>query len=170
MPGRLLSRRTAVGSALAAPLVLVACDIDPPARDDASPASPPPPEDAELVPAVVAELVRAEGVLAAAAAATGLAARLDPLLAAHAAHRELLADAVADAELPDASPARVPDAPDRALAAVRRSEQRLLRQLREACVGAASGDLARVLASVAASTAQHSAALPATVLGSGTAA
>lgn len=165
MPGRPLSRRTAVGSALAAPLVLAACDIDPPARDDASAASPPPPEDAELVAAVVAELVRAVGVLAAAAPAPGLAARLDPLLAAHAAHRELLAGAVADAELPDASPARVPDAPDRALAAVRRSEQRLLRLLREACVGAASGDLARVLASVAASTAQHSAAL-----GTGTAA
>lgn len=164
MPGRPLSRRRAVGSALAAPLVVAACDIDPPARDDTSPASPPPPEDAELVDAVVAELVRAEGVLTG-AAASGLTARLDPLVAAHAAHRELLAGAVADAELPGASPARVPDAPDRALAAVRRSEQRLLRQLREACVGAASGDLARVLASVAASTAQHSA-----TLGSGTAA
>lgn len=158
MPGRSLSRRTAVGSALVAPLVLAACDIDPPARDDASPASPPPPEDAELVASVVTELRRAEGVLAA-AAASGLAARLAPLTAAHAAHRELLAGAVADTELPDVSPARVPAAPDRALAAVRRSEQRLLRQLREACVGAASGDLARVLASVAASTAQHSASL-----------
>ncbi|GAA1445381.1 hypothetical protein GCM10009641_66530 [Mycobacterium cookii] len=165
MPGRPLSRRTAVGSALATPLVLAACDIDPPPRDDASAASPPPPEDAELVATVVAALVRAEGVLAATAAAPGLAARLEPLVAAHAAHRELLAGAVADTELPGASPARVPDAPDRALAAVRRSEQRLLRQLREACVAAASGDLARVLASVAASTAQHSAAL-----GSGTAA
>ncbi|QSR31824.1 hypothetical protein CFI00_15175 [Nocardioides sp. S5] len=153
-----------MGSALAAPLVLAACDIDPPTRDDASPASPPPPEDAELVASVVAELVRAEGVLAA-AAAPGLVARLEPLVAAHAAHRELLAGAVADAELPGASSVRVPDAPDRALAAVRRSEQRLLRELRGACVGAASGDLARVLASVAASTAQHSAAL-----GSGTAA
>lgn len=167
MPGRPLSRRTAVGSALVAPLVLAACDIDPPARDDASPASPPPPEDAELVTSVVVELVRAEGVLAA-AAATGLTARLAPLAAAHAAHRELLVGAVADTELPDASPVRVPDAPDRALAAVRRSEQRLLRQLREACVGAASGDLARVLGSVAASTAQHSAALPATTLDTGT--
>ena len=168
MPGRPLSRRTAVGSALVAPLALAACDIDPPARDDASPASPQPPEDAELVTSVVVELVRAEGVLAA-AAATGLTARLAPLAAAHAAHRQVLVGAVADAELPDASPARVPDAPDRALAAVRRSEQQLLRQLREACIGAASGDLARVLASVAASTAQHSAALPATALGSGTA-
>lgn len=162
MSGRSLSRRTAVGSVLAAPLVLAACDIDPPARDDASPAPPPPPEDAELVTSVVVDLVRAEGVLAA-AAATGLTARLAALAAAHAAHRELLVGAVADTELPDASPAQVPDAPDRALAAVRRSEKRLLRQLREACVGAASGDLARVLASVAASTAQHSAAL-----GSGT--
>ena len=159
-----------MGSALTTPLVLAACDIDPPARDDTSPASPPPPEDAELVASVVAELVRAEGVLAAATAAPELAARLAPLVDAHAAHRELLVGAVAEAQLPDSSPTRVPDAPDRALAAVRRSEQRLLRQLREACVGAASGDLARVLASVAASTAQHSAALPATVLGSGTAA
>ena len=35
----------------------------------------------------------------------------------------------------------------------------LLREVREGCVGASSGDLARVLASVAASTAQHAAAL-----------
>ncbi|WP_415839274.1 hypothetical protein, partial [Nocardioides zeicaulis] len=46
-----------------------------------------------------------------------------------------------------------------ALRAARRSEQRLLRAVRGACTTAASGDLARVLASIAASTSQHAAAL-----------
>ena len=53
----------------------------------------------------------------------------------------------------------MPAGPQRALRAVRRSERQLLRVLRDGCVGAASGDLARVLASMAASTSQHVAAL-----------
>ncbi|MCW2737094.1 hypothetical protein, partial [Nocardioides sp.] len=60
MPGRPLSRRTTLGSALAAPLVLAACDIDPPVRGGGStPATQSPPPDSELVAAVVVELVRA---------------------------------------------------------------------------------------------------------------
>lgn len=161
MPARPLSRRTTLGSALAAPLALAACDIDPPS-DDAGPsaATPPPPEDSELVATVVAALVDAGAVLAAAGAAVpALDARLDPLVAAHTAHRELLVGALLDAALPSASPATVPAGAQRALRAVRRSEQQLLRVLRDGCVGAASGDLARVLASMAASTSQHVAAL-----------
>jgi hypothetical protein len=161
VPGRPLSRRTTLGSALAAPLALAACDIDPPARDDdPAGATPPPPEDSELVAAVVAALVDAGAVLAAATAAVpALDPRLEPLLAAHTAHRDLLAGAVADTELPTAAPATVPPQPLPALRAVRRSEQQLLRIVRDSCLGAASGDLARVLASVAASTSQHVAAL-----------
>ncbi|MDR7253634.1 hypothetical protein J2X46_002624 [Nocardioides sp. BE266] len=165
MPGRPLSRRTTLGSALAAPLVLAACDIDPPSPDaDPSGATPPPPEDSELVATVVAALVDAEAVLVAAGTAVpALYARLEPLIAAHAAHRELLAGAIPDAEQPTASPATVPPVAAGALRAVRRSEQQLLRTLRDGCLGAASGDLARVLASMAASTSQHAAALTAGV-------
>lgn len=152
-----------MGSALAAPLALAACDIDPPARGrtgGGAAASAPPPEDAELVAAVVAELVRAESVLTEAASRSpGLAARLDAVARAHTAHRELLLGAVEGAELPGTDPVRVPAAPERALSAVRRSERRLQRVVREGCTGAASGDLARVLASIAASTAQHGVAL-----------
>lgn len=161
MPGRPLSRRTAVGSALAAPFALAACDIDPPRRESASAsATPPPPEDSELVAAAVAALVRAQAVLASATAAVpSLGARLAPVSAAHAEHLDVLAGALPDADLPTAEPPSVPARILPALRAVRRSEQRLLRDVREGCLAAASGDLARVLASVAASTSQHSAAL-----------
>ena len=161
MPGRPLSRRTTLGSALAAPLVLAACDIDPPARDDgSSSATPPPPEDSELVAGVVAALLRAQSVLdAATTAAPALDARLAPVREAHAEHLDVLVGAVPEAELPTGGPASVPSPSARALAAVRRSEQRLLREVREGCLAAASGDLARVLASIAASTAQHGASL-----------
>lgn len=160
MPVRPLSRRTTLGSALAAPLVLAACDLDPPARDDSPTATPPPPEDSELVATVVAALVDAGAVLAAATAAVpALDPRLEPLVAAHTAHRDLLAGAVPDAELPTPAPATVPPQSAPAIRAVRRSEQQLLRTLRDGCLGASSGDLARVLASMTASTSQLVAAL-----------
>lgn len=161
MPGRPLSRRTTLGSALVAPLVLAACDIDPPVRDSASsPATPPPPEDSELVATVVAALLRAQAVLEATVTSVpSLASRLDPVSAAHAAHLKVLVGAVPEADLPSPTPESAPTRILPALAAVRRSEQRLLREVREGCLSAASGDLARVLASIAASTSQHSAAL-----------
>ena len=108
MPGRPLSRRTTLGSALAAPLVLAACDIDPPPRSDAtSTPTPEPPEDAELVATVVAALVQARGVLdAALSAAPDLAARLDPVLAAHAEHLDVLVGAVPESDVPTAVPPR----------------------------------------------------------------
>ncbi len=163
MPGRPLSRRTAVGSALSAPLVLAACDIDPPVRETGpADASTPPPEDAELVAGVVASLVRAQAALEAATLSVpALGTRLQPIGDAHAAHLDLLVGAVPDADRPTASPPPVAQQVAPALTAVRRSEKRLLREVRAACSVAASGDLARVLASVAASTAQHTAALAA---------
>jgi hypothetical protein len=156
-----LSRRTALGSALAAPVVLAACDIDPPARDaDGDGPAQQPPEDSELVASVLSELVRAGDVLdAAAAAVPALAARLAPVTEAHAEHRDLLAAAVPDADLPTSAPTTVPAQAPAALRVVGRSERRLLRALREGCLAASSGDLARVLASMAASTSQHAAAL-----------
>lgn len=161
MSGRPLSRRTTLGSALVAPLVLAACDIDPPVREsDSSPATPPPPEDSELVAGVVAALLRAQSVLTAAAASVpSLGTRLEPVSVAHAAHLDVLVGAVPEADVPTPAPASVPSRILPALQAVRRSEQRLLREVRTGCLAAASGDLARVLASIAASTSQHSAAL-----------
>lgn len=165
MPGRPLSRRTTLGSALTAPLALAACDIDPPVRESgSSPATPPPPEDSELVATVVAGLVRAQSVLAAAALSVpSLAARLQPLRDAHAKHVDVLVGAVPDGGVTSEASATVPPRILPALTAVRRSEQRLLREVREGSLTAASGDLARVLASIAASTSQHSAALSTTV-------
>lgn len=161
MPGRPLSRRTTLGSALAAPLVLAACDIDPPPRTDGtSTATPEPPEDSELVATVVAALVRAQGVLdAARSAAPELAARLDPVAAAHDEHLGVLVGAVPESEVPTDVPPPLPTRSPAVLTAVARSEQRLLRAVRTGCLEARSGDLARVLASVAASTSQHAAAL-----------
>ncbi len=161
MPGRPLTRRTTVGAALVAPLLVAACDIDPPSRDEASAdAEPPPPEDSELVTGVVAALVRARSVVEAATLSVpDLTPLLEPVSSAHAAHLDLLEGAVADAEVPTPPPPLVPADRAGALAAVRRSEQRLLREVRRGCVDAASGDLARVLASMAASTAQHGAAI-----------
>jgi len=147
--------------ALVAPLLIAGCDIDPPSREDSSADQvPPPPEDSELVLAVVAALVRARSVLEAATLAVpDLTPLLEPVATAHTAHLEVLAGAVADADVPTPAPSRIPARRDRALAAVRRSEQRLLGEVRRGCVAAASGDLARVLASMAASTAQHGATL-----------
>lgn len=161
MPGRPLSRRTTLGSVVAAPLVLAGCDIDPPVRESVSPAAnPPPPEDSELVAAVVAAIVRAQSVLEAAMRSVpSLAARLQPVSAAHAEHLDVLVGAVPEGDVAEPASVSVPRRIMPALAAVRRSEQRLLREVREGCLAAASGDLARVLASVAASTSQHTAAL-----------
>ena len=103
-----LSRRTTLGSALAAPLVLAACDIDPPRADPTSSATPEPPEDAELVSDVVAAIVIAQGVLdAAVRSVPDLASRLDPLRAAHAEHLDVLIGAVPEADLPTGALATV---------------------------------------------------------------
>ncbi|UFN45679.1 hypothetical protein [Nocardioides okcheonensis] len=164
MAAPLVSRRTTLGSALAAPvllpLALGGCDLDPPRGEPSPGASTPPPEDSALVASVVAELVRAEAVVAAAVAAVpGLAERLGPVGAAHRGPPR-----GPRGRRPRRGPADGArrDRGARIVAALRtvgRSEQRLLRSVREACTGAASGDLARVLASVAASTSQHAAAL-----------
>lgn len=161
MPGHLLARRTTVASALLLPLAASACDIDPPMREDASgePVAQPP-EDSALVSTVVTAVSDAADVVTAAGdVAPALADRLGALAQVHAAHLDLLVGAVPDAEVPTPGSASVPARSAPALAAVRRSEQRLLRILRESCVAAASGDLARVLASMSASVSQHLATL-----------
>ena len=150
-----------MGWALLAPLALAACDIDPPARQD--PSGEPvaePPEDSALVASVVAAVIATTAVVTTASdASEALATRLAGLAQAHAAHLDLLVGAVPDAEVPAVESPAVPALPGPALVAVRRSELRLLRTLGESCVDAASGDLARVLASMAASVSQHVATL-----------
>ncbi len=109
MPARPLSRRTTVGSALLLPLVVSACDIDPPVREDASgEVVPEPPEDSALVASVVAAVSAAADVVAAASDVTpALAARLDGLARDHAAHLDLLVGAVPDADVPSPGAASV---------------------------------------------------------------
>jgi hypothetical protein len=83
-----------------------------------------------------------------------LAAGLQPLADAHVAHRGVL-DGAAEVE-PDVPPTpTVPGRPPVALDRVRRAETRLAATLREATGAAQSGDLARALASMAASLTQH---------------
>ncbi len=156
-----LTRRSALASAVLAPALLTACDIDPPTpkRSTGEPA-PQPPEDSQLVVTVVAALVEAAGVVRAAAEAVpALSAELEPLAQAHDAHLEVLDGALPAAEAPSPPSATVPPRPGPALNAVRRGERRLLRTLRDSCVAADSGDLARLLASMAASVSQHAVAL-----------
>lgn len=150
-----------MGSALLLPLVVAACDIDPPPSEDTSGEPvPEPPEDSALVVSVVAAVIAAVDVVTATSATTpALATRLEGLARAHAAHRDLLVGAIPDSDVPTPAVVSVPARPGAALAAVRRSEQRLLRTLRDSCGAAASGDLARVLASMAASVSQHLASL-----------
>ena len=162
MPGRSLSRRTTLGSALAAPIVLAACDIDPPPRaSGTSSPTPEPPEDSALVASRRGRAgPRAGRCWRRPRQPCPPSARASTRSAtAHTAHLDVLVGAVPEADVPTASPPRSPPTAEAALAAVRRSEQRLLREVRTGCLAAASGDLARVLASVAASTSQHAAAL-----------
>ena len=161
-PRSRLRRRTTLTAAALVPALMASCDLDPP-RDGGGPAGDPPVDaDSLLVASVLSAIVSAEAVVAAASEASpGLARRLAPLAASHAAHRALLAEAAPDAATESASPAAPEDAAAPTLVAVRRSEARLQRTAIEACVDASSGDLARVLASVGASTSQHLAALDA---------
>lgn len=152
-----VSRRSALAVPLVATAVLAGCDIDPPEPSDADPTSTPrAPEDRELVLATVSVLAEAETL----ARATGhafpeLQTLLVALTWAHTSHRTLLVAALPDDEV--AEPV-APDLPPRArpaLARVRNVERRVLREVEAACLSAASGDLARALASIAGSTAQH---------------
>ena len=124
------------------------------------PAEPEPPEDSELVASVVSATVDTAALVSVVSQSfPELTTGLTSLSQAHAAHIATLVGALRDTERPTATPPAVPARATPALAAVRRSEQRLLRTLRESCLAASSGDLARVLASMSASISQHCATL-----------
>ena len=166
-PRTALSRRTALATAALAPVGLAGCDLDPP--QEADPGEDPsggvttaPDADAVLVAGVVAAIAAAEPVVAAARTAVPAAASvLTALEEVHARHRELLEEAAPDVSVPPAPETGVTARPAVALAAVRRAERRVRAEVDRASLQASSGDLARVLAVVAGSLAQHAAALDA---------
>lgn len=163
---RLLSRRTTVAAAagllLAPGLAGCARDASPLA---AGPRSLSPrtddrlgdgDRDARLLGEVLGSIDEVVVVLAAVRRrARGLRASLDPLLALHAAHRDLLTEA-APGEHPRArGRVHLPGGERPTLALVQQREQALVAQLTEAAVDAESGTFARALASMAAGVHQH---------------
>ena len=149
------TRRTTVA---ALPLVALAgCRWGP--EDDESPAVEQAQDaDAALVTAAAQAITGAFfEVTIAAETHIGLASALAPLTAMHLAHLQLL-----NATVPARAPLGAPAEPDSrsALAALRRDEARLQAQLADLATSAVSGPLARALASMSASIAQHLAALP----------
>jgi hypothetical protein len=158
---RPVSRRTALGATLggtlSVPGLLAGCSLDPPRPDPSSgaPTEPEPDADVALLGAVLGELDATAALVAATVDRhRRLATRLQPLLDVHASHRAVLDEAAGvDQDASGAPP--VPGRPVAALDRVRRSETRLTGTLRQATGDAQSGDLARALASMAASLAQH---------------
>lgn len=150
-----LTRRAALGGlAVATVAGTAACQWGPPAAVD------PPAEKADADATTVSGLtaaIAAQARLVADVATThvGLATALAPLTAMHLAHlRTLSTDEVTGAAT------TIPAGPDAALSAVRRGELALQRSLTAGARGAASGPLARTLASMAAGVAMHLSALP----------
>lgn len=146
------SRRTAIALALSAPLALAACDIDPPsAVPTATPTAEPLP-DAEVVASARKTILLAVAqVEAVDARHPTLRAANAPLLAMHAAHLAVLGD----------SEDQAVEAPyvDITLRGARIQVATAENAVADALVGAAgqaaSGDLARALASMAAAITQR---------------
>lgn len=162
---RPVSRRTAVGATLAGALaasgLVAGCSLDPPSADQGPGAPPEPEPDADVL--LVAAAITALDSTAATVSATAqrhprLATGLRPLADVHATHRAVL-DAAAEVEPEAAGTPPVPGRQAVAIDRVRRAETRLAGTLRESASAAQSGDLARALASMAASLTQHLAVL-----------
>lgn len=157
LPAR-TTRRTAIAAASA--LALAGCRWGP--EDDIDGARQPTTgeKDADAIvveQALAALRVRLARLELVSERHVGLATALGPLVLAHTDHARLLstgtAGETAQVQLPRESAAK-------ALARVRREEAALQVALERAALEATSGDLARALASISASTAQHAAALP----------
>jgi hypothetical protein len=167
----LLRRRTVVAGVggLAAAALLAGCDsgddIAPPGTADSdtasSPTGPASPTaaaqspDEALVDGVLAQLGSALAVLAQARKVRALRPPLTATLKAHRAHVAALGGDIANPSPPGPLPGAAA-----ALDLARRTEKQLHTALVDAAGRAESGALARLLASVAASTSQHLAALP----------
>jgi len=168
LPDRpLVRRRTALTGALggiAATVLAAGCDTgddlgenDATASPSSSPSAAQEPEqtpDEALVDDVLARLGAAVAVLQAARRFKQVRPKIAPLLHAHRSHAEVL-----EGEL-DEAPAPRPADPSAATEAVRSSETQLQASLVDAAGRAESGALAKLLASMSASTTQHLATLP----------
>lgn len=147
------SRRTAIALALSAPLVLAACELDPPSAVPTEGPTAEPLPDAEVVASARKSiLLMVASVEAASARHPQLVAGLEPWLSLHAAHLAVLDDGSEDAEVAGETPASRPAiARDRIVAL----EGSLAGTLADAARQAASGDLARALASMSAAVTQR---------------
>ena len=148
------SRRTAITLALAAPLVLAACDLDPPsaAPPESPPPAPPRPDTEVVAAARKAILLMVATIEATTAAHLRLRAGLGPWLDLHGAHLAVLDDGAEDQAV---EPALVDPRPPAALRAVIAAEAALSASLADSSRLAASGDLARALASMSAAVTQR---------------
>ncbi|MBU6245779.1 MAG: hypothetical protein KGP12_11250 [Actinomycetales bacterium] len=139
-------------AALAGSMALAACSSASPTSADA---------DADAI-AVRAQVADAEAALIAQYATTvaafpELAAGLQPILREHQAHLAAMGTGLAtDASTPVGQP---PATAAQALIALADAERTAAQQRREACVAASDGELARILALIAASEAAHVPAL-----------
>lgn len=147
------SRRTALALALSAPLALAACDLDPPSAVPTETPTAEPLPDAEVVTSArTSILLMVASLEAASARHPQLAAGLDPWLSLHAAHLAALEDGSDESEVTGEIPAGRPAVVrDRIIAL----EGSLAGTLADAARQAASGDLARALASMSAAVTQR---------------
>ncbi|WP_240617458.1 hypothetical protein [Nocardioides speluncae] len=167
-PRHPVSRRTALAvGTVAAATALAGCELDPP-EDDAPGKGPDAllsdeEHDTDLAGKAARSIsTTLNEVRAAANRHVGLAQALAGLVAMHEAHHALLADSGADQD-PSTSPSAPVTAPPssgEALSRVTTSERKLAQRLEDWAVNARSGQFARVLASMAASVAQHVSVLP----------
>jgi hypothetical protein len=169
VPDRPLVRRRTALAGLAATLLVAGCDTG---EDVTPPSAEPTPSatgttgttdertpDEVLVDEMLSDLGSAIGVLTAARGFRTLRKPLAPLVRAHRAHVDVLEGEV-DTGTDTGTGVETPANLELALLAVHTSERALRTSLVDAAVRAESGALARLLASMSASVAQHLAALP----------
>ena len=153
VPSLRATRRTTIVGALAGTAALAGCDAD---RRDADPAGRTAPAagtdpDADLVTAVTAELDELVALVTAAAARRPLLARdLAAFSSLHQAHRATLPERDTEPPRP-----RITGTPREVAAQLLRREEQARRRLADWALGAESGALARLLASMSAGVAAH---------------
>jgi len=147
-----LTRRTALGGAVAGVVVLTGCG------EHAPRGVPEVDPDGALVDRAAAELDELVALVAAAGATRPLRRVLAPFEALHRAHR-----AVLPAGSPSDAPPRVTGTADEDFRLVLRREEQARARFARWALAAESGPLARLLASMSAGIAAHVAAAPAGV-------
>lgn len=147
------SRRTAIALALSAPLALAACDLDPPSSQPTKSATADPlPDEAVVGAARKSILLTVATIEAVNARHRSLRVENAPLLALHATHLAVLGEADTDETVEGEIPQNTPALARKQVAS---TENGLAGTLVGTAGEAASGDLARVLASMAAAVTQR---------------